>query len=45
MQDVVLIGDERRKGLVGNGKLLHSACLDQRWWQAAEGVVLSAEHY
>lgn len=45
VQDVVVTGDEVRVGLIGHGELLHGTRLDQRGWEAAEGVVLPTEHH
>lgn len=45
MKDVVVTGDEVGIGVVGHGELLHGTRLDQRRWEAAEGVVLPTEHH
>lgn len=45
VQDVVVTGDEVGVGLIGHGELLHGTRLDQRGWEAAEGVVLPTEHH
>lgn len=45
MQDVVVTGDEVGVGLIGHRQLLHGARLDERGREAAEGVVLPAEHH
>lgn len=45
VQDVMVAGDDGGECLVGDGKLLHGTCLNQRGWEAAERVVLSTEHH
>lgn len=45
VQNVMVAGNERWECLVGDGELLHGTGLDQGGWEAAEWVVLSAEHH
>lgn len=45
VQDVVVTGDEVGVGLIGHRELLHGTRLDQWGREAAEGVVLPAEHH
>lgn len=38
-------GDKWREGLIRDWQMLHCACMNQRWRNAADWVVLSTEHY